>query len=328
MIEIITLIFAGLAAVAAIAAAVVSALLQSRSQKSAWLRSEQVLAYEGFSAAGWAGLDEIAGGAVHRALDHPTFEGLEESYAAVTSHDAAITQGLRRILIVGGERARPAAANHAQLWTKLARGAVLLSGATHVAANAQRMQHIGSLTASLLLVSRAMSTDLGLFSGNSRKRAASVFASESARLFESAFARQPSDSVGTLLEWRVRDWNWNYATSATSYATSDYPWAMMNLPQLPPELRQPLAAVLRKQPDHAWRLAYDALLLPEDLAIVLDECAGIVSGNGMDDSVRFGGDTWAAGEVIGERIYSWSIARLPSTRNRPDAASTGSDESD
>jgi hypothetical protein len=307
--QIWTLVIAAFAALAAVFAAILSAVSASKRDRSQWLRQEQTVAYETFSAAAWAALDEITLGAVGTALHDPDFTGLDEAITAVESHSPKLYDAARRIAVVGGSEVAREVLGYTAEWTHRSGLAVPLSGAAHQAAHEQRGFYIQHFTARLLRLAETMRDDLGLLSKKDRKILSWNREVVNPPLPDMHFDdAQPGEANRVLRKWKVRTWEAD-PTVGPDYRRDDTPWALMDLPHN--ELFQPLVAVLRKLPRAAWILAIDSSMTPEQVDLIERDAATLVTTFGRSGETRYGGKTWLSGVVPGERIYWWPESEAP-----------------
>ncbi|NKG22189.1 hypothetical protein [Paeniglutamicibacter terrestris] len=309
--QMVTLFVSSIAALSGITAVVIGSRMSSHESKNVWLREEQIRSYESFTAAAWAGLDEIAGGATQAALDHPEFLGLGEARVKVASHTSSIIDAYRKILVVGGEKVVSAAGQYFSDWSHIHGAAVPLPGTAHEMALHQRLSVITQLTLGLRQLSTVMRDDLKLLNKKQRKIQrkqpdGTQFVGFPRTDFSEAM---PGEANAILQQWLVRTWDGVGNSIGPSYVRNDTPWGLLKVRHR--RLLQPLIAVLRKSGDRPWMLAIDSALTLKQIDLVERDAASIVVSHGHGPTTHFGGNQWLPGETTDERLYWWTLAEAP-----------------
>jgi hypothetical protein len=302
-----TLIIAGIAAVAAILAAVITVNATSRLSRMTWIRAEQVAAYEAFSSTAWAAYEELATGAVHRALAEPENAHLEAAFEKVDDHTRNMSMSFRNLLVVAGPETLHAASTFHDYWTQHLRAAVPLRGAAHAPALAQYRAIADQSFQLLHRIAFAMRADLNLSRARVPRRLKSR---EREPELATSYVSPAGDPSTTLRRWRVRNFANELPTDGDGYFTLDTPWALLKLRSMPREMSEPLAAVVRKPQDGPWLAAVAASLNARDRERVLKEIVLLVTSNGAPRDTQMGAQHWVEGEKPGERMWWWSMASV------------------
>lgn len=306
--QIATIIVAGIAAVAAVVAAVITAMMAARRDRNSWLRQQQTESYEHFSDVAHAAVDEVVSGAVDYALHLPHFPGLDASWDALGPRHTAINNAVRRLIVIGEKRSMTAAVAFAKTFGEIVPMAYPLSGAAHKPATELRLAVFNVMIESVLNVDMAFRADLNVMSRGDRRRFdTEQDASSNKKL---ALTRRPDDGHAALLNWRVRDWDYQ-EVGDEGWLRSDYPWSTLHLYNN--AVFQPLVGMLTKVPDLPWRAAIASGISKEAVGAIETDMFEVARYGGRGGQTLLGGQHWIEGQQPGERIWFWTEADLQST---------------
>ncbi|MCJ1707709.1 hypothetical protein [Microbacterium sp. VKM Ac-2923] len=307
--ELWTLIVAAFAALAAVVAAIITAVAAVRRDRSSWIRQEQTAACEMFSAAMHAAMDGISAGAVDRALHTPGFVGLEESFEGFSPLLGSVNESLRKLLVVGEEHSLAAAVDFMDGLAGLGALAYPRSGAAHEAALSQRAATIHTLARLALRADFAFRADLRVMSPGERRRFFAEF--EKHEGAPSLAPRDPGTARATLIDWRVRTWDFEDSEARGGWLRADSPWSMLRVNNT--NLYRPLGAVLIIRPNMPWRAAISSNLTPHQIAEIEADMSLLVRYGGRGGKTLYAGGNggWVDGEIEAEQIWFWQLEGLP-----------------
>lgn len=319
----LTLMFAGVAAIAAI----VASLITARHERTAWQRDETTRVYRAVQESLEGLVQAVAGSPVDTALHHPAFEGLDEAREIALKRIDAFVEALTHARLFIRPRTLDLVEEVESALFNVTFRACPVRGCVSVAALNQRTVMLAWLGETVRTVTLSMRRDLRIDARwrrlcsvwlvwRSRKRL-----SEARATLERTQLDQPEATLGA---WRVGRWHNGRPQDpddpafVAKYDTADYPWA--NLPITDPYAAQQLAAIAYRVKGFRWMVGVQADLPSSLRELVYQDVVRLITQHG--NGAVLPGAAWIA-TTEGNPAHVWPLdALVAQSADHPTGASS------